>query len=116
MSELYLPYPPSANDMWGYGRGRVFKSAEYKKWIVDAGLILNTQHPKPVLGPYKLTVQLRVGGVKMDLDNSIKPTNDLLQTMGVIKNDKFCKQLSARWVTSGWDGLYVRVEPAGVEE
>jgi Holliday junction resolvase RusA-like endonuclease len=114
VTELYLPSTPSANEMWGYGRGRVFKTAAYKKWQIDAGLILNTQHPKPVMGPYKLTIQIRDGG-RMDLDNVVKPTNDLLQKMKVVRNDKDCKQISMRCVTAGYDGLYVRIEPAGVE-
>lgn len=115
MIELYLPYPPSANRLWAYGRGRVFKSDEYKNWLNDAGLMLNTQHPGTVLGPYKLAIQLRQGGTRIDLDNAVKPINDLLQKSGVIENDKHCKQISLRWVTSGYDGLHVRVEPAGVE-
>jgi Holliday junction resolvase RusA-like endonuclease len=112
--ELYLSYPPSANRMWGFGRGRVYKTDEYKSWIETATNQLNSQYPGTILGPYKLTIQLRVGP-KIDLDNAVKPTNDLLQSAGVIENDKHCRQVSLRWVTSGFDGMYVLVEPAGVE-
>jgi Holliday junction resolvase RusA-like endonuclease len=112
--ELYLPTPPSANRMWAFGRKRVFKSDEYKSWIETATSQLNSQYPGTILGPYKLTIQLRVGP-KIDLDNAVKPTNDLLQSAGVIENDKHCRQVSLRWVTSGFDGMYVRVERAAIE-
>jgi Holliday junction resolvase RusA-like endonuclease len=112
--ELYLIYPPSANRMWGFGRGRVFKTDAYKSWIETATNQLNSQYPGTILGPYKLTIQLRVGP-KIDLDNAVKPTNDLLQSAGVIENDKHCRQVSLRWVTSGFDGMYVRVERAAIE-
>jgi crossover junction endodeoxyribonuclease RusA len=113
--ELYLPYPPSANALWRYGNKRVFKSTEYVEWQKNAGAMLNSQQPGTILGPYKLAIQLREGGTGADLDNLVKPTNDLLQSAGVIENDKHCRQVSLRWVTSGFDGMYVRVEKAGVE-
>jgi Holliday junction resolvase RusA-like endonuclease len=115
MTELYLPRPPSANRLWGYGRGRVFKTAEYRAWIEHAGHVLNTQHPGLLSGRYKLFIQMRDGSSGIDLDNCFKPTSDLLQRMGVIENDKLARMVSACWVSSGFDGLYVRVEPAGVE-
>jgi Holliday junction resolvase RusA-like endonuclease len=116
MIELYFSdYPPSVNALWGYGRGRVFKSKAYVAWLEYAGLLLNTQHPGSIIGPYKLWLQVRGDGTKADVDNLIKPVNDLLQSSGVIQNDRLCCQASIRRVTSGYDGLYVRVEPAGVE-
>jgi Holliday junction resolvase RusA-like endonuclease len=112
--ELYLSYPPSANRMWGFGKRRVYKTDEYKSWIETATNQLNSQYPGTILGPYKLTIQLRIGP-KIDLDNAVKPTNDLLQSAGVIENDKHCRQVSLRWVTSGFDGMYVLVERAAIE-
>ena len=113
--ELYLPIPPSANDLWRYGRGRVFKSDEYKNWIEDALIQINAQNPGSILGPYRLTLLFRRDATRMDSDNVIKATNDALQRAGCVLNDRDCEGGSWRRVTSGWDGLYVRVEPAGVE-
>jgi Holliday junction resolvase RusA-like endonuclease len=112
--ELYLTVPPSANRMWGFGRGRVFKTDAYKSWIEAASNELNRQYPGSIAGPYKLAIQLRVGP-RIDLDNCVKPVNDLMQSSGVVENDRHCRQVSLRWVTSGFDGMYVRVERAGVE-
>lgn len=113
MTELFIPCcPPSANAMWGFGRGRVFLSDAYKKWLRDAGLIINPQRPRqPIDGPYKLSVQIR-RDTGADLDNLIKPLNDLLQKQRVVTNDKHCQKVTAEWVTFGYDGLYVQVEPA----
>jgi Holliday junction resolvase RusA-like endonuclease len=115
--ELYLPIPPSANRMWGYGRGRVFKTAEYQNWIDAASVQINSQNPDRVtiLGPYRLTLQFRRGATRMDSDNLIKATNDILQKSGIVSNDRDCEGGSWRRVTSGYDGMYVRVEKAGVE-
>jgi Holliday junction resolvase RusA-like endonuclease len=112
--ELYLTVPPSANRMWGFGRGRVFKTDAYKSWIEAASNELNRQYPGSIVGPYKLAIQLRVGP-RIDLDNCVKPVNDLMQSSGVVENDKHCRQVSLRWVTEGYDGMYVRVERAAAE-
>ena len=51
----------------------------------------------------------------MDSDNLIKATNDILQRAGVVLNDRDCEGGAWRRVTSGYSGLYVLVERAGVE-
>jgi Holliday junction resolvase RusA-like endonuclease len=113
--ELYLPIPPSANRMWGYGRGRVYKTAEYQNWINEALIQINAQAPGSILGPYWVTLRYRRDMTRADSDNLIKATNDVLQRSGCILNDRDCEGGSWRRVTSGYDGLYVLVEQAGVE-
>lgn len=115
MIEIHIPVlPPSANDMHGYGRGRVYRSKAYSKWLSDAGLFVNRQRPEGIVGPYKLTIQAARRNNQADIDNLIKPTSDLLQEAGVIANDCYCEFVSARWVTTG-EGILIRIEPAGLE-
>jgi Holliday junction resolvase RusA-like endonuclease len=74
----------------------IIKTAAYAAWITEAGMKLNRQNPGCVKGPYALTLILQ-DGLRLDLDNAIKATSDLLQTHGVIENDKLCREIHARW-------------------
>lgn len=113
---LTLPMPPSANRLWARTRVGMGKSAAYAKWLRDAGFVALAQHQKPVKGPYKISIHAkRPEGQGPDLDNLIKPLNDLLQSLRLIENDKLCEMVTARWVTGGLIGVFVLVDPAGVE-
>lgn len=115
MTELHLPYPPSANKLWTRTRYGMRKTDAYNDWLERAAVAARKQKPCAVHGPYKLSLHAtRPDKRRRDLDNIIKPTSDLLVCVGVIDDDCECDMLVARWVTTG-DGLYVRVEPAGVE-
>lgn len=121
VTELHLPLPPSANRLWRAGRGNIYTSPRYKNWLRDAGWLAIAQHkeqPKPprINGPYALSVQaVRPDKRRRDLDNLIKPINDLLKTIDVVEDDSHMEMLSMRWVTDG-EGVYVRVSPAAMEE
>lgn len=115
MIELFLPTPPSANRLWIRARKGMRKSPEYVAWLLEAGLIAKSQRPSSISGPYKISIQVsRPDRRKRDIDNTIKPLNDLLQAIGVVRDDCDCEMVTARWVTTG-DGATVRIEPAGVE-
>ena len=64
--------------------------------------------------PYKLTITAKRPNKRRDLDNIIKPLNDLLAKLGAVKNDNLCEMVMARWVTTG-DGVAMLLEKAGVE-
>jgi Holliday junction resolvase RusA-like endonuclease len=114
--EFFIPgYPPSANRLWGYGNGRVYRTKEYRDWLKTASLIVRSQRFETIDQPYKISIQLRRDAVGMDLDNCIKPINDLMQKSGVVSNDKLTDMVSARWVTFGYDGVVVQITAAGVE-
>jgi Holliday junction resolvase RusA-like endonuclease len=53
---LHIPIPPSANDLWRSGRRRVYRSARYEAWAIEAGWLLVMQHPAKIVGPYELHV------------------------------------------------------------
>lgn len=115
MIELFLPAPPSANHLWIRARKGMRKSPAYVAWLLEAGLIAKSQRPKSIEGPYKLSIQVaRVNKRRADIDNKIKPISDLLQTLGIVRDDCDCEMVTARWVTTG-EGVTVRIEPAGVE-
>jgi crossover junction endodeoxyribonuclease RusA len=114
-TELSLPYPPSANHLWRSNRGRVHKSPKYEKWLYAAGIMALAAKPRGIIGAYKLSIAaVRPDNRRRDLDNIIKPINDLLKAVGVIEDDSDCEMICARWVTSGM-GVDVRIEPAGRE-
>lgn len=118
-AEFYLPIlPPSINDLWCWSGKRVYNSPAYDGWLKDMGYIANAQRRgRVIVGPYNLTVQLQrpSDNRKRDLDNfAAKALSDLLKNTGVIADDCYCEMLNARWVTNS-DGVYVRLDPAGVE-
>jgi crossover junction endodeoxyribonuclease RusA len=89
---LDLPRPISTNALWRPRPGGMCKTQAYKNWLVEAGLVLNTQKPGKVEGPYCLTIRLNKDS-KLDLDNCSKSVSDLLQAHGVISNDRLAQQI-----------------------
>ena len=115
MIELNLPYPPSTNNLWTRTRKGMRKTNGYVAWLMLAGIAARQQKFESVEGVYKLSIQaVRPDKRKRDLDNIIKPISDLLQSLGIVRDDCDCEMLTARWVTVG-EGVQVRVERAGVE-
>lgn len=115
MTELHLPYPPSANRLWRKSRHGMYRDKKYQQWLEDAAKAARDQRPGAVFGRYKLSIQaVRPDRRKRDLDNLLKATSDLLVSVGVIEDDSDCDMIVARWVTTG-DGILVRVEPVGTE-
>ncbi len=115
MIELQLPYPPSTNNLWVRSRFGMRRSDRYMAWLQVATYAAYQQKPKKLKGLYKLSIQAaRQDKRRRDIDNIIKAISDLLQTIGVIKDDCDCEMVSARWVTTG-NGVNVRVEQAGIE-
>ena len=108
-----LPVPPSANALTFNlpGKGRA-KTAEYERWIAHAGLLVNaavaTALPKK---PWGVNLRAKVNYGR-DIDNLVKPVNDLLVTQGIIEDDRYveygeyqrvlpgeCRFLKRDWLT-----------------
>ena len=112
---LQLPYPPSANRLWVRARKGMRRSDVYMAWLEEAGWLAKAQRPSRIEGPYKLSLHVaRPDKRKRDIDNVLKSVGDLLQHIGVVKDDCDCEMVSARWVTTG-QGVTAIIEPAGVE-
>ena len=94
-----LPKPISTNNLWKpVKRGKhayMIASKEYLDWQSLAGLTLNTQRPGLVEGPYALTITVS-SKWRGDLDNCIKAASDVLQSQGVITNDKHAQEITIR--------------------
>jgi crossover junction endodeoxyribonuclease RusA len=113
---LQLPLPPSANRLWVRARKGMRRSDEYVAWLLEAGWTAKTQRPNSIKGPFKISIHAsRPDKRRRDIDNLIKPTLDLVESLRIVENDSDCEQVSARWVTTG-AGVTIIVEQAGVEE
>jgi Holliday junction resolvase RusA-like endonuclease len=123
--QIHIPYPPSANRLWirakkgvrkdGKAKRAMRKSDEYAKWLVDAGWHIKAQRPGKIEGPYKLSLlAARPDKRHRDISNLIKATEDVLQSVGIIRNDSDCEMITARWVTIG-SGVQVFIDPTGTE-
>ena len=88
-----LPVPPSANALNKNvpGRGRVLNK-EYSRWTKQAGLLVNAAVGDELpSGPWGVQIVAAVGHNR-DIDNLVKPINDLLVTCGIIDDDKFVEE------------------------
>lgn len=100
MIKLDLSIPPSVNNIWnpvykGYKKAAMVRSPEYSAWLNKAGYELNVQRPRTIEGEYELIIFFP-RGMRGDIDNRVKPINDLLQKHRVIKNDSLNKSLNVR--------------------
>lgn len=97
---VFLPYPPTANNLFPTGRGgRRFPSPEYKAWKVEAGLGLNARHPGLVPGRVAVTYEFRKpDNRRRDLANLEKASTDILVSQGVIEDDSLIEEMTLRWV------------------
>jgi len=89
---LDLPRPISTNALWRPRPGGMCKTVAYKDWLTEAGLVLNSQRPGHVAGPYCITIRV-ARGWRGDLDNAVKAVSDLLQVHSVIENDKLAQRV-----------------------
>lgn len=91
-------YPPSANAIWRAFRGRIIKSGEYRKWLDNQTLLVSLQKGQ-VLGKYQLTITAqRKDNRRRDIDNLIKPLQDLLVRAGKVQDDSLCQRVTAQWI------------------
>lgn len=91
------------------------RSDTYEQWRLEAGLVALAQRAGKVSGKYKISIHaVRPDRRKRDIDNLIKPINDLMVTIGAVTDDDLCEMVTARWVTTG-NAITVRLESAGVE-
>ena len=94
-----LPMPPSMNRLWRANRGRVHISQDYKAWKMEASLHLNQQkHVGEIPPPYRVVYAFdrKDDGVG-DVFNREKALSDLLQSTGVITDDKFIEDGRVYW-------------------
>ena len=88
--QTILPWPPSVNAMHRTFKGRVIRSERYRRWREDATDVLAAiGGPRGIAGPVRLELELRPGTRRaFDLDNRVKPVQDVLAAVGVIRDDR----------------------------
>jgi len=89
---LWVPLPPSANNMWARTRYGMRLTERYRKWREEAGEIVSKLKPQDVLdGPVAIDLLVYRGKGwskrKRDLDNFIKPTIDFLVVQNYLPDD-----------------------------
>ena len=96
---IKVPYPPSANRIWRYYRGRPTKSKDYRLWLDHSALLIQaTWQHKTITAPVHIGFAVGVPDKrKRDLDNRLKPCLDLLEAAGVLENDHLVHSLAAAW-------------------
>ena len=96
---IRVPYPPSANRLWRYYRGRPIKSKDYRLWLDHSALLIQaTWQHKTITAPVHIGFAVGVPDKrKRDLDNRLKPCLDLLEAAGVLENDHLVHSLAAAW-------------------
>ena len=118
MPILDLKLPPSVNQLWRTGRGKVFRSSTYDAWRKEAGWELLAQRPGRVEGPVEVSIALgRPDARKRNLDNAAtKAALDLLVEHQVISCDSLVTSISARWDTTVTPGrAIIIIKPAMVD-
>ncbi len=105
--------PPSVNHIYRSARSRadgtvkVYRSQEYNTWANAMGYSVNRQMAGQPRwdGPVFIVVAMRRPRANADLDNRLKPLADLMQTHGVISNDK---------LIHGWNAFWTNDLPSGI--
>lgn len=93
---LWLPMPPSKNELHQWTPQGIASSLKYIAWKVEAGKEIMRQRAASVRGPYSLYLIIGVQSAK-DLTNHETAISDLLQAQGVIENDALCQHHEADW-------------------
>lgn len=103
-----LPYPPSANRMWRHVGSKVLRSAEYERWRLACTAVIRAETKGAGLdGPYAMTVRVgRPDQRRRDIDNLIKPINDIMVLSGAVADDSDCQRIEISWAP-GVDGARI---------
>lgn len=118
MQAWLWPYPPSVNHLYHRAKtGGMFKSARWKVWATETRWFMKTQGAKVVAfeGPVKVDYLIaRPDKRRRDVTNLIKCLDDMLQDLGVVKDDCQIVDCRVRWDTEDRvaNGLMVTVEAA----
>ena len=107
---VWLPFPPSTNNLFLNARKGRILSPEYRAWRKEAGWALQTQKPPALTTRVILTIDLD-DTKQGDCANREKAVTDLLVAHKVIPGDqkKWVKRVSI-----GWESIKecrVRIEP-----
>ena len=96
-----LPFPPSANTLWRFDRGRLHLSSNYVRWQKQANEAAREQDlcRHSVIGRFTIAVKVSERFKKRgtDIDNRLKAVCDWCQRFGLIVDDSDCRKSSIEW-------------------
>lgn len=118
MTSLRLPYPPTANNLFGNGKKGRYRTKGYDAWIGEAMASLRQQNPASTDGPYLLTIiARRPDKRRRDIANLEKPVSDLLVKAGVVRDDCDAQAIHMAWspLPPGEPYVTVTITPQGAE-
>ena len=100
ISQLTIPVPPSANNLFATVKsGRRVKSRQYKAWLADCGTEILVQAPRRHEERKPLLVRIQAElDYRRDLDNTIKPILDMLVHHRIMLDDRWVDEIHARRV------------------
>lgn len=95
--DLELPWPPSANKNWKYGRGQVRLSEKSRSYRQEIQTLAYTWNPRRIEGRLAAHIIAYPPDRKArDLDNLLKVTLDSLQGADVFENDSHIDLITIR--------------------
>lgn len=119
MTNLFLPYPPSTNNLFINAGKRRVKSKSYVAWQKEAQADLEHQKImdgfkwKNHTGQVRISLLLKAPTKAVaDIDNRIKAVLDLLVTNKVIPADdsRYIRSIYAEWKDDMQTGCFVVIE------
>ena len=111
--------PPSVNAIWRFTKGgKMYRTSEYQTWANAEGWNLKSQLPgkHKFTGPVYVTLAMRRRRSNMDGDNYQKATFDLLQSVGLIDNDKNIMGCNWWWSADLPDGVAAEITITQADE
>lgn len=97
---VFLPWPPSTNNLFRTTGGRRFRTQRYLDWADEAGkaVMACCGLGRRVSGPVSVDILLSPPDRrKRDLDNLAKGPLDLIVALGLIEDDSKIVDLRLRW-------------------
>lgn len=109
---LRLPMPPSVNNLFASVKHLRIPTERYKNWRAEASNAVVQQGRPHVSGSVEVSITFDDCGTRMDLDNGVKATLDLLASMRVIDGDhkSIVRKLILAWGEN--KGALIRIVPA----
>jgi crossover junction endodeoxyribonuclease RusA len=112
MISFTVSMPPSTNNLYANkpGGGR-FKTKAYAEWIAanEYLVALAAKDGRKIAGPYALVVSIgKPDKRKRDIANCLKALEDLLVSVGAVRDDSDCQRIKIEW-SEHVDDCFVQV-------
>lgn len=94
------PLPPSLNQLWRVGKGRIYKNPKHAVWLREFACHWYVTKPRrfrTIEGPIEVEI-LICPKRKRDVDNTAKSLLDSLQALRIIANDSQVRKLTSELV------------------